>query len=157
AFGVELPLAALFDHPTVAELATAVDAAVPDELAPPIVPRPHSGPVPLSFAQQRLWFLDQLEPGSAEDNLPVPLRLGGGLDVPALGGALASIVGRQEGLRTRRGTIAGVAHQVVDPPSGFGLELADLSGEPDPLARAESLVAADGASPFDLAAGPLVR
>jgi len=73
-FQIELELAVLFDHPTIAELAELVDAAVPGAIAPPIVPVPRDGLLPLSFAQQRLWFLDQLEPGSAEYN--EPLRCG---------------------------------------------------------------------------------
>ncbi|MEV1178493.1 condensation domain-containing protein, partial [Nonomuraea sp. NPDC049784] len=116
------------------------------------------GPLPLSFAQQRLWFLDQLEPGSAEYNVPVSLRLSGALDVPALAQALDTVVERHEVLRTRLVPDEdGVAHQVIDPPGGFELAVVDLSGRPDPEGRAAELVAEDTVAPFDLAAGPLFR
>ncbi|MEV1177335.1 condensation domain-containing protein, partial [Nonomuraea sp. NPDC049784] len=129
-----------------------------DTVAPTIVPRRRDGMIPLSFAQQRLWFLDQLEPGSAEYNVPVGLRLTGALDVEALSAALDAIVERHEVLRTRLVTDAdGLAHQVVDPSTGFGLEVVDLSGDPEGFSRAEELVAADAVAPFDLAVGPLFR
>ena len=114
--------------------------------------------LPLSFAQQRLWFLDQLEPGSAEYNVPVPMRLRGELDVAALGAALAAVTRRHEVLRTR--LVAGpdgVPYQVIDPPSPFPLTVADVSGAADPFAAVRALVMADAAAPFDLAAGPLIR
>ena len=120
-------------------------------------PRP-DGPLPLSFAQQRLWFVDQLEPGSVEYNVPMPLPLGGTLDVPALGAALEAVVARHEVLRTR--LVAGpdgMPRQVIDPSAGFPLPVADLSGVADPRAVADQLVAADAAEPFDLAGGPLIR
>ncbi|MEV6868841.1 amino acid adenylation domain-containing protein, partial [Streptosporangium subroseum] len=158
AFGVELALAVLFDHSTVRELAAVVDEAAPTELVRPIVPTGRRDrPLPLSFAQQRLWFLDQLEPGSPEYNVPVALRLAGPLDVAALSTALDAIVERHEVLRTRLVAVDGVGMQVVDPASGFGLDVVDLDGEPDAVARAEALVAADARAPFDLATGPLFR
>ena len=84
-FGVEVALAALFDHPTVAGLAAVIDATAPGVAAPPVTPVGRDRPLPLSFAQQRLWFLDQLEPGSAEYIVPMPVRLGGELDVRSAG------------------------------------------------------------------------
>ncbi|MEV6869127.1 condensation domain-containing protein, partial [Streptosporangium subroseum] len=157
AFDVEVPLAALFDHSNITELAEVVDAAARGSVAPPIVPVSREGFVPLSFAQQRLWFLDQLEPGSAEYNVPIALRLEGRLEVAALGAALDAVVERHEVLRTRLVSEGGVAYQIVDPPSGFGLEHVDLSDEPDALAVADELVTSDAVAPFDLAAGPLFR
>ena len=92
------------------------------EQAPPPdrSPRP-DGPIPLSFAQQRLWFLDQLEPGSADYNVPMPMRLSGELDPAALRRALDALVERHEVLRTRLVAVDGVAHQVIDPPGGLAL------------------------------------
>ena len=119
-FGVEVPVAALFDQPTVAGLAAVIEGTDAGPAAPPVIPVPRDRPLPLSFAQQRLWFLDQLEPGSVEYNVPVPLRLPGALDVAALGAALAAVVARHEVLRTRLVAGAdGVPFQVIDPPSPF--------------------------------------
>ena len=90
--------------------------------------------------------------------MPSPVRLAGDLDVAALGAALGAVTARHEVLRTR--LVAGpdgVAYQVIDPPAPFPLPVADVSGQPDPVAAARALVAADAAAPFDLAAGPLIR
>ncbi|MEV6869097.1 condensation domain-containing protein, partial [Streptosporangium subroseum] len=157
AFDVEVPLGALFDHPSVAELAPLIDGSAWDTLAPPIVPVGRDRPLPLSFAQQRLWFLDQLEPGSLEYNVPLALRLTGPLDAAALSAALDAIVERHEVLRTRLVPVEGVAYQVIDPPAGLGLGVVDLTGEPDGMVRAQEMVAADAVAPFDLAVGPLFR
>ncbi|MFC9249758.1 condensation domain-containing protein, partial [Streptomyces sp. NPDC057136] len=109
-------------------------------------------------AQQRMWFLDQLEPGSTEYNLPLPIRLDGDLDIAALGAALDAVMARHEVLRTRLVADAdGVAHQVIDPPAALPLPVMDVSGSPDPLAATERLVAKDVLAPFDLATGPLIR
>ncbi|MEV1178204.1 amino acid adenylation domain-containing protein, partial [Nonomuraea sp. NPDC049784] len=152
AFDVDVPLAAIFDHPTVGEMAAVVDVSAPGVPVPPILPVSRDTPLPLSFAQQRLWFLDQMEPGSSEYNAPLALRLSGFLDVPALRAALDVIVERHEVLRTRFVAVDGVAHQVIDPPSGFGLQVVELGAE-----QAEELVAADAVTPFDLSTGPLLR
>src|SRR6185369_16047024 len=108
-FGVEMPLRDLFESPTLEGLAARVEAArktlrsstaaaVPP-LAP-IIPAPQQGPLPLSFAQQRLWFLDQLEPGSPLYNMPVALRVEGPLDARVLALCLGEIQRRHESLRT---------------------------------------------------------
>src|SRR6266566_30672 len=120
-------------------------------------PRP-DGPVPLSFAQQRLWFLDQLEPGSAEYNVPLPMPWRGDLDVAALGAALSRVLERHEVLRTRLVTGEdGVPRQVIDPPGPVPLPVADVSGCDSPLAEAYRLIGEDLAMPFALAHGPLIR
>jgi amino acid adenylation domain-containing protein len=157
-FGVEVPLAALFDRPTVTGLASAIEEATTSAVLPPVTPAGRDHPLPLSFAQQRLWFLDQLEPGSAEYTIPMPVRLDGELDAAALGAALSGVVARHEVLRTRLVTDPdGVARQVIDPPFRFPLAVTDVSGEPDPEAVVRALIAADAATPFNLAAGPLIR
>ena len=157
-FGTEVPLAALFDQPTVAELTALIKGAGRGLAVSPVAPVGRGRPLPLSFAQQRLWFLDQLEPGSAEYNMLVPVRLGGELDVAALGAALGALTTRHEVLRTRLVTGSdGVPYQVIDPPAPFWLPVADVSGTPDPVTAARELVAADVAAAFDLAGGPLIR
>ncbi len=160
-FEIELSLAALFDHPTLAELAIVLEGATREgtgrQIAvPPIAAVPRNNPIPLSFAQQRLWFIDQLTPGSTEYNNADAVRLRGALDAAALSAALDAMTERHEVLRTRLvAGVNGVAHQVVDPPSGFGLTTVDVGGEHDPLSRARELISADALEPFDLAVGPL--
>src|SRR6266566_38334 len=126
--------------------------------APPVRRVGRDRVLPLSFAQQRLWFLDQLDPGSNEYYLPSLIRLGGDVDGAALGAALAGVVARHEVLRTRLVAGAdGVAHQVIDPPSPVPLPVADVSGEADSARALGRLVGQDSAVPFDLAGGPLIR
>src|SRR5215204_7529094 len=82
----------------------------------PAIPRRQEGvPIPLSFAQQRLWFLDQLEPGSGAYNLPAAVRLQGPLDVAVLARALNAMVARHEALRTSFAAVEGRPAQVVAP------------------------------------------
>ncbi|MFC4048016.1 condensation domain-containing protein, partial [Dactylosporangium siamense] len=153
-FGVELPVEVMFDTPTIADLAAAIDSAVPGAAAPPVVPVGRDGALPLSFAQQRLWFLHQLQPESAEYNMPMPILLPADLDVEALAGALAALVARHEVLRTRLVADAdGVPWQVIDPaPMRFELPVVEV-----PAAEVEAWLAADAVVPFDLAVGPLLR
>src|SRR5262249_49078442 len=97
AFGVELPLRDLFEAPAVAGLAARIEMARRSgavSSAPPLIPVPREGPLPLSFAQQRLWFIDQLEPGSSLYNIPVSLRVEGPLDASVLARCLGEIVRR---------------------------------------------------------------
>jgi len=157
-FGVEPPLAALFDHPTVRGLAEVVEGTSRGPAVPPVVAVPRDRPLPLSFGQQRLWFLDRLEPGSAEYVVRMAVPWTGEVDVAVLGAALRAVVTRHEVLRTR--LVAGqdgVAHQVIDPPGPVALPVLDVSGVADPAAAARALHAAEAAAPFDLAAEPLVR
>ncbi|WP_420128652.1 amino acid adenylation domain-containing protein, partial [Longimicrobium sp.] len=164
AFRTELPLRVVFEAPTLAELVSRLDALRAetggDAAAPPLVAVPRDGsPLPLSFAQERLWFIDRLEPGSATYNLPAALRLTGALDQVALERSLGEIVRRHEALRTVFADVDGAPVQVIAPFGGFVLPVEDLSAlsEADREA-AIALRAGDEASrPFDLAAGPLFR
>ena len=157
-FGVEISVAELFDQPTIRSLAAVIEQTTAGVSAPPLVPVNRDQRLPLSFGQQRLWFVDQLEPGSVEYNVPVPLRLPGPVDVRALGAALAAVIRRHEVLRTRLAAGAdGEPFQLIDPAARFPLPVADVSGAADPSRAAEVLVAADAVAPFDLAAGPVIR
>ena len=150
-FAVELPVAALFEAPTIAGLARRIEAA-PAANTPPPVRVPRDRPLPLSFAQQRLWFLDQLEGPGANYNMPAAFRLRGALDVDALRRSFAQIVARHEILRTRFVDGVDGPVQQIDTCSEFDLPLIELS----PAALDVHLRAhAQGA--FDLGAGGLLR
>jgi amino acid adenylation domain-containing protein/non-ribosomal peptide synthase protein (TIGR01720 family) len=156
-FGIELPLRTLFESPTVAELGLQVNKAmregnVPD--TPPVVPVPRTEKLPLSFAQQRLWFLDQLEPGSPLYNIAGAVRLSGGLQVEILNRALGEIVRRHESLRTIFPSERGKPSQRIIPSLDLELEKVDLTGAGD---EAEEVLSSFARRPFDLASGPLVR
>jgi amino acid adenylation domain-containing protein len=161
--GVELPVRALFEAPTVAALARAVDAARGQAASvphPPLTRSERGGPLPLSFAQQRLWFLHQMEPESPFYNLPFAVRMHGALDVPALRRALAEIVRRHEVLRTTFRADASGSWQVIHPaPESFDLSVADLRAVPAEWAHGEvlRLMADEAEHPFDLRRDPMLR
>ncbi|HLL48097.1 MAG TPA: AMP-binding protein, partial [Longimicrobiaceae bacterium] len=162
-FRVELPIRALFEAPTVAGLAARVEALLRDGTGPeaePIAPAARDGsPLPLSFAQARLWFIDQLQPGSAAYNMSVPLRVSGALDVRALGAALSELARRHESLRTVFRAAGGEPAQLVLPAAPVPLPAVDLRAL-SPEARASEtrrLAAAEAGRSFDLARGPLLR
>ncbi|MDB4951817.1 MAG: tycC2, partial [Gemmatimonadetes bacterium] len=160
-FGVELSLRALFEAPTVAGLAARVESLRRTDVPPlpPVLALDRSGPLPLSFAQERLWFLDRLQPGGTFYNVPVPLRLEGALDTGALERALGEIVRRHEVLRTTLREVDGSPVQVIAPFDGFHLPIEDLSAldADDREAELKRRAAAEAAATFDLAAGPLFR
>ncbi len=177
ALGVDLPLRTFFEAQTVALQAAAVAERLrgrrPGDapLAPPLRDAAAAGPrpggvrtAPLSFAQERLWFLDRLEPGSAVYNLPVAADLIGGLDPALLHHAVDRIVARHDALRTTLQACApdgdGQPLQVIAPRLAIPLPQIDLQALPTPdrrLAEAARLAAAEALRPFDLAAGPLLR
>ncbi|HEY3570763.1 MAG TPA: amino acid adenylation domain-containing protein, partial [Thermoanaerobaculia bacterium] len=114
---------------------------------------------PLSFSQERLWFIDQLTPGSPVYNIPFALRLEGDLDPQVLRLAVREVLHRHDVLRTTFAAPDGRPMQVVHPPAEAALPLIDLTGLPTAAreASARRLVALETASPFDLARGPLLR
>jgi hypothetical protein len=116
-------------------------------------------PMPLSFAQERLWFLDQFEPGSPIYNIPAAFRLPGPLNVHALEQSINEVVSRHEVLRTTFQTQDGQPVQVIAPSLEIELPLIDLSTFPDTVrdAEAQRLTATEAMRPFDLARGPLLR
>src|SRR5687768_7632800 len=119
---------------------------------PPIEPAAREGRLPLSFAQERLWFIDRLDPGSAAYNIPVAWRLGGALDEAALERSLGEIVRRHEALRTVFAEADGSPVQVIASFGGFALPVEDLSGlgEADREAAVRRRIGEEAARPFDL-------
>jgi amino acid adenylation domain-containing protein len=161
-FGVELPLRSLFETPTPAGLGNRLAAALRAGEASdvPLVRVTRDESLPLSFAQQRLWFIDRLEGGqSAFYNITIALRLRGPLEVDALDQALNAIVQRHEVLRTRFVEIDGEPIQVIEDDVEIVLRREDLGGLPEAVREAaiRQLATAETQSPFDLAAGPLLR
>lgn len=154
--GVELPLRSLFEAPTVEQLAPRVAQA--KKARPALVVRPRPERLPLSYAQQRLWFIDQLEGGrSTEYNMPQTSRVRGELDLEALKRALNTIRERHESLRTHFAVIEGEPVQIVEPALPVELPLEDLSGLSD-SEKEEHVLAAmrhEWERPFDLSSGPL--
>ncbi|HET7233244.1 MAG TPA: amino acid adenylation domain-containing protein [Longimicrobium sp.] len=150
AFGVELPLRAVFEAPTVRRLAARLEGAEGGaESLPPVTPVDRSGALPLSFAQERMWFLERLEPGAGLYNMPVSLRLSGALDVEALRRALEAVVHRHEALRTRIHETAGEPLQTVAAQEPFHLPMLDAAG----LDEARKQVEDEAWRPFDLEHG----
>ncbi len=160
AFQVEMPLRCMFEAPTVAGLAETIDLSRGAGLqAPPIVPVPRDGELPLSFAQQRLWFIDQLDPGNSVYNFPAAVRLKGPLNVVALKQSLNEIVRRHETLRTTFAIVDGRPVQIIAPALTLTLPIVDLRELPETEREAEvqRLATNEAQRPFDLAQGPLVR
>ncbi|MFP5286113.1 MAG: condensation domain-containing protein, partial [Thermoanaerobaculia bacterium] len=160
--GVELPIRAVFEEPTLAGFAALAERALKGDEAsvePPLVRVPRTGALPASSAQQRLWFLDQLEPGSFAYNLAGAVRLEGTLDAARLAGALDGIVRRHESLRTRFVEVDGEPRQVIAEPSAFLLPVVDLFSLParEREGEARRIAAAEARRPYDLGRGPLVR
>ncbi|WP_438019494.1 amino acid adenylation domain-containing protein [Sorangium sp. So ce315] len=161
--GVDIAVRSLFEAPTVARLAALIERSARAGARPaprPLSPAPRAGEVPLSFAQQRLWFLDQLDPESATYNVPAALRLRGAIDPEALGRAIAEVVRRHEVLRATLHTVDGrPVQRFHDAPDAWPLPLVDLSGLPAPEreASARRRASDEAARPFDLERGPLLR
>ncbi|MFD4790915.1 amino acid adenylation domain-containing protein, partial [Streptomyces sp. NPDC058459] len=160
--GAEVPLRLLFEHPVLERFAAALDALRLDTqgtVAERVGPRPTGSPAPLSFAQQRLWFVDQLQPGRPDYNIPVAVRLEGALDTAALLDALRAVVTRHEVLRSRLVEGADGPVQLVEPAEVFAPLHTDLGALPaeEARSRALGLAHADAAAPFDLTRAPLLR
>jgi amino acid adenylation domain-containing protein len=161
AFGIDLPLRALFEAPTVAGLAERAVAARAGGAAalPPLAAQPRDGDIPLSFAQQRFWFVEQLGSAANAYIIPTLLRLRGALDADALRRALGGLVARHESLRTVFRMKDGHPVQVILPPRDFDLPVDDLSALPaaDREAEAARRTDAEVRALFDLANGPVIR
>jgi len=155
-FGVELAVRRLFESPTVASLAAEL-AQMPDLATPPIPRVAREGSLPCSFAQQRLWFIDQYETDKHLYNLPTAVRLQGKLDVAALDASLNEVVARHETLRTSFVEVAGQPVQLIAPPLQLEFPLMDLSDLRDSSSEVTRLARREAQQSFDLRRGPLVR
>ncbi|HEX2187469.1 MAG TPA: condensation domain-containing protein, partial [Longimicrobiaceae bacterium] len=159
---VELPIRAIFEHSSLGALAAEVDRlrrSAPGVEAPPIVPVPRDGDLPLSLAQERLWFVDRMEPGSATYHMSRFVRLEGELDPDALRRALDELVRRHESLRTSFPLVDGAPVQRVAPPAPAELVFHDLATLRDDEREDEAarLVREQARLPFWLETGPLFR
>jgi len=160
ALGAELPLRVLLAGPTPRAVAAALERSA-QRPARAAVPPPTAGsrpePVPLSYAQQRLWFMEQIDPEGGLYTVPLVLRLHGALDPARLGRALDDLVARHEVLRTRYPAPRGRPRQEVLPAGPVPLPLVDLTGRADPAGEAARLAAEQAGRPFDLAAAAPLR
>jgi amino acid adenylation domain-containing protein len=159
-FKVDAPITWLFESPGARELAHRLETAVKDEtIDTPLARVSRDKPLPLSSAQHRLWFLDQLEPGNHAYNLAHAIEISGALDVDALRQSFDALVERHEILRTRFVDIDGTPYQQIDLSAQADWQMLDLSKLPTDRREAEArqLVETESRRPFDLAAGPMLR
>jgi amino acid adenylation domain-containing protein len=160
ALSIELPLRTLFESPTVAALAVQAEKSVTSlqPETPAMVRVSRDQPLPLSFAQQRLWVLDRMEPNNPLYNIPRVMRVKGDLKVKAVVDALNEIVRRHESQRT---TFAvgkdGEPVQMIAESSELEVPIVDLSVRPEAERAAQEFAAKETQTPFDLARGPLLR
>jgi amino acid adenylation domain-containing protein len=163
AFGLELPLRVLFESPTVAEFARRIETeklkGASRAEAPPIEPTSRDGHLPLSFAQQRLWFMEQFRPGVPMYNIAGGVRLNGQLNVAAIEQSLNEIIRRHENLRTSFQMADGEPVQIIAPHLTLEVPLTDLStiSESEREAELKRLMDEETQRPFDLTQAPLVR
>lgn len=158
----EIPLKLLFESPILAEFALEIEKfqISSDGIeAPPIEPVSREEALPLSFAQQRLWFLDQLEPNSPFYNIPAALEISGALNVTALEKSINEIVKRHESLRTIFKSRSGKPYQEILPEAPVVLEVQDLSGmeTEEQENHIQKLAREEAQKPFNLSEGPLFR
>jgi amino acid adenylation domain-containing protein/non-ribosomal peptide synthase protein (TIGR01720 family) len=160
ALGVDIPLKILFENPVVHDLGRAIDQLKLKQEGmeePPIVPIDRSGELPLSFAQQRLWFLHQLDPNDASYNIPAAFRVRGPLNVQRLQQVFDRIAQRHETLRTVFKTVDGKPHVEILPQSPVKIEHIVLPDDQKDAAAIESIIIEEARKPFDLEKGPLTR
>ena len=163
-YNLDLPLRALFEHPTLHDLSQDIEQLTTKNalsVIPPIVAQQRPDFLPLSFAQQRLWFLDQLLPDTTLYNVLFALKLTGSLNLNAFETALNSLIDRHESLRTIFPTIQGEAQQLILPHLSIRVAdcLDDLSSLPheEQQTWVETLASKEANTPFNLSSGPLIR
>ncbi|MEO3784916.1 amino acid adenylation domain-containing protein [Actinocorallia sp. B10E7] len=154
AFGVEIPLRTLFEHPTVAGLSARLEGEAAAPARPALVPAERPAQIPLSYAQQQLWFLNKFEGPSATYNIPLALRLTGPLEYAAFAAALADVVERHESLRTIFPDSGGTPRQQILAPAAAAprIEVADATEAGLPMALAQI-----AGYPFDISVDPPLR
>jgi amino acid adenylation domain-containing protein len=160
AFNVELAPRLMFEKPTVAELGAAVvqtQHQAEGVKAPPVERISRERALPLSFGQQRLWFLDQLEPGNLFYNIPFAIRLNGRLNANALERALSEIIRRHETLRTSIALQDGEPVQIIADEFTLTLPIIDLQSHDEREDQAQQIIGEMVRQPFDLSTGPLIR
>ena len=162
AFQVELPLRLLFERPSASGLGSRIEAALrggEGRVAPLLEPVERVGEPPLSFAQQRLWFLHRLDPGGWDYNGPKAIRVRGPLDLSIIGATLDEVVRRHEVLRTVFPEVDGEPVQRIEPPRSMPLPTIDLSSLPEEhrYAEAQRQGARLSRQPFDLTREAAVR
>src|SRR5262249_27663193 len=157
ALGVELAIRTLFESPSVGELSGRLREG--NERRPRLAPQERPERAPLSYAQQRLWFLDRLEGASPQYNMPEALRLRGELNLEALEKTINTIVERHESLRTRFAEVDGEPAQVIERELRIEAPVEDLSGldEEEQRARVAAALRRELEEPFDLSRVPALR
>ncbi|HWF05181.1 MAG TPA: amino acid adenylation domain-containing protein, partial [Candidatus Angelobacter sp.] len=158
-FGVDMPLRSVFEARTSCQLAGLIRQSRSPRKICALAPAAQTNNAPLSFAQQRIWFLDQMNPGGAVYNMPFEMRLSGQLNTYALERSLNRIVARHEALRTRFALVDGMPVQLVAVEHQFKVDQADLRTLPlhQRTSTARELVEQDALRAFNLASGPLLR
>jgi amino acid adenylation domain-containing protein len=152
----DVSLDLLFEYPVLSDFAKVLDLHLKSATGSkpePIRPSDRRGPLPLSYAQERLWFVEQLQPGGAAYNMPIALRLRGPLDVGALEQAFTKMVQRHEILRTSFAVMEGVPRQIISPAPEFPLAVLEMAGE----AEVQKWLEQEMAKGFNLQRGPLLR
>jgi amino acid adenylation domain-containing protein/non-ribosomal peptide synthase protein (TIGR01720 family) len=154
--GKEVAIKEVFDHPTIAMLAGQMNSQENTDLLPLVQRRTTTQHIPLSFAQERLWFIDRLQ-GSVQYHMPSVFRLRGTLDIPAMETALRTIVNRHEVLRTVIHEEDGIGYQLINPPGGWQLQYVQKKELADDETSLQILLEEYIQRPFDLSADYLMR
>lgn len=160
ALQVRLPIRAFFEHPTIQQLAAFIDTKITtaNAVTPVSIPkRAQSGGAPLSFAQQRLWFIDNLQGSSVEYHLPVAMRILGDLQLDALQQALNQLVARHSMLRTVYQQCGNEAEQITHAAGEVTMTVVNLRGEANQDATLQQQLAEEIARPFDLSSDLMLR